>query len=788
MDDLRNSKLFRQKIQNIKKSKAKKDLCDEQLLSNELLINKKEKNSENSTKGKIIKDSSSQYSLLLSGEVKSLERKKRKIKETEKLFIVDDINNIFVQLKEPKLRLHIQEILYYFIAFLISVYYWIFLFLTGIKFERNYYLTDSGQFETTSDDVHMCDFPENSANIIIYNKSLNYNHFYSDEKEFFEEEYNSVSNYYKEFLIRASDLYNKNGKATVNQALYIIDKPLFSVIIINKENWVLYYRYFSMCEKENYFFIMVMILGIGGIIGSFLFGFLSDIYGRKKIIIITLIISTIATFGIFILSLIMDKYYENQLHFFQEKCLSIKVICSHEIIPELYAQNKTKEKFKNMFIYYLLCIFLLSLSFWPLSKLCMVLLVENTKSEIYVLINFRRYNFFFQGLPPLVASLIFVALNNLTLTFLILGILNFITLISSFVFLDESMRYYYEYCEWENLTKVLLNNYKIKLSEFRTLNEQELKEYQQKEKFKSFNKVNLSMYKSFKHQSNYIIEQTYFQNNKNAFSSLKRNIKRNMDFSIKLDDVKSYPLLIFSSLLANHNFQDSIYLILIILILLYIILDLLRKEFLEPPFFSTKDLYIGLQFNYIINSVLFYYLIINFASNYFYYFFSLINCFKKVIYVSQITITFGLIIYYLIINNVPKTPMDFSQYDFNMITIFSRDIRSKLVLILLFLVYFTLNGVIIYVYLLLIKISKTFHRSTAFSLHSIALIIANIISELIYYYSEQYFLFLGILNCLCIINFWFLDEFKESIYLVNDLKVNTFGIRNNNWREKFKAI
>ena len=132
--------------------------------------------------------------------------------------------------------------------------------------------------------------------------------------------------------------------------------------------------------------------------------------------------------------------------------------------------------------------------------------------------------------------------------------------------------------------------------------------------------------------------------------------------------------------------------------------------------------------------------------------------------------------------------MNFSEYNFNMLTYFVRDKRSELNLFLLFIIYFCLNGVIFYVYLLFLKISKTIYRCTFLSLHSIALIIATVISEYIYYYCENYFLFLGILNFFCLLIFFFLDDFKELLYIMNDLKTNMFGIKSNNWKEKIKTI
>ena len=780
---------FKQMNPHSRQNRFKEDMYSNQLSSNIFLFDKVEKHSKNINKeNNKRRDSYSQNSLYLSSEQNSIERKKQIIKQKkiEKRYIVDDIDNIFVLLKEPKLKLRIQEILNYFIIFLICVYYWIFLFLTGIKFEKNYFLTDYAQFNACSDE-QVCDFPENSANVIIYNSSFNYSNLSSNDKDFFINEYNNVNDFYRAYFIKYESMLNKYKLSLTLQTDSISDKPMMSVVIINKENWNLYFKYFSLCEFDNYYFSMIYIVAIGGIVGSFFFGFLSDIFGRRLIILITLFISFVGTFCIYILSLRLDLYYENELNYFQEKCLRDEIICSDGLLPAVYAQGKTKEKFRYLYIYYLFSIFLLNFSLWPLLKTCMALLVENSNGELEVLINFRRYNFFFHGLPPLCTSLIFVSLNNFTVTFLILSIINLITIILSLIFLDESIRYYYEYSEWENLTKVFLNTYKINLDDFRTLTEEQLKKFNKKENSKSFNKINTSLY-DYKGKSYFGIKKSFYKNIVEAKSALNRNIKRNIDFIIKLEDIKSHPILIITALLGNHSLKDSKTLLLIILILLYIIMDLFQKELLEPPYFSTKDLYFGKGFNYIVNSVFFIYLIVNIMSNYTYYWFYRIECFKMIIYISEFITSLALIAYHFIVINVKETPMNFDEYNFNSLTNFSRDKRSTVNLLILFIIYFALNGVIFYVYLLILKISKTIYRCTFFSLHSFALVIAVVISEFIYFYCENYFLFLGVLNFFCLVIFFYLNESKELIYIMNDLKVNMFGIKKNNWKEKYKTV
>ena len=411
----------------------------------------------------------------------------------------------------------------------------------------------------------------------------------------------------------------------------------------------------------------------------------------------------------------------------------------------------------------------------------MALLVENSKGEFEVLICFRKYNFIFGGLPPLFTSLLFVNINNFTYTFCFLSIFNLIAFIYTCFFFEESIRYYYEYCEWKKLTDLILNIYNNDINDFRTLNENELKKFQKEEKLKNFNntvrKMN-SYIKNYNDNNNenmiLVFRNSYFNDIKEKNIALNRNLKRNMDFTIKIEDVKSNPFLILTALRANRAFKKSKILIFIILLLLYVTIDLFQKELLEPPYYTTKDFYIDGQCNYIINSILFIYLIINFLSNFLFYSFYRINCFKTVVIISLLLAAFLCFIYHKTSSADMGKVMDLNQYNFYMLIYYSRDSRTPMLLFIIFLIFFFLNGVVFYVYLLILKISKTFYRCTLFAIHSLSLITSIIISESIYFNMEDYFLFLASLIMLCFLTFSFLSESKELLNVMNDVKIDIF--------------
>ena len=413
---------------------------------------------------------------------------KRKIKKNKKVkeerYIVDNIDNILSVLKEPKLKLVIQEYLLYAIIFLISIYYWIFLFLTTVRFEQAYCYTSDNQFDACTDD-DIC----NDLNIVLFNHTFNYhNHQLNSLHKVLVEESNIINTYYKPFFLRYNYLLIKNKTFSNYDLTSITDKINFGIMITHKEKWNLFLRFFSYCQYESYYILIIIMIGVGGIIGSFVFGLLSDIYGRRTIIRITLFIITLSTIGIFLISLFLDCYYDYILNNFNNQYIISKDHPSYSnILSHLFAQNKVKEKFNKLFIFFLLFTFLLNLGMWPLSKSCLSLLVENTKSDLYALINFRKAIFAIEGLSPFFASIIFSIVNDFTITFFILSICYLLIFIYSLIFFEESIRYYYEYCEWKNLTATILNTYNNDINDFKTLNKFELKQFQRKENLKHFN-------------------------------------------------------------------------------------------------------------------------------------------------------------------------------------------------------------------------------------------------------------------------------------------------------------
>ena len=183
----------------------------------------------------------------------------------------------------------------------------------------------------------------------------------------------------------------------------------------------------------------------------------------------------------------------------------------------------------------------------------------------------------------------------------------FVLLITSIIFINESIRYHYEYCEWKDLTNEVHSLFKI--TEELPIN------YKNDFEFEAF-----KIEENRQANGNYMKRiNSIFEYIKQRLTYLKRDIRRNSNFIIKKEEVKFNPLVILTSLSANRVFNRLKFLLLIILFIINIQIFFVERELVEAPMIKLSDLYLGLHNNYIINSNYFILMIVALISNFFYY-------------------------------------------------------------------------------------------------------------------------------------------------------------------------
>ena len=113
-----------------------------------------------------------------------------------------------------------------------------------------------------------------------------------------------------------------------------------------------------------------------------------------------------------------------------------------------------------------------------------------------------------------------------------------------------------------------------------------------------------------------------------------------------------------------------------------------------------------------------------------------------------------------------------------MLKMFKRDKYPKNSVVILLMIYFFLNGTVMYYNILMIKISKTIYRGIYSAIQNLSVFVGLALSEAIHLQMENYHLFLSVTNLLCLLTLTFLSEFKELPYLINDIKL--YSNRDNN--------
>jgi hypothetical protein len=409
----------------------------------------------------------------------------------------------------------------------------------------------------------------------------------------------------------------------------------------------------------------------------------------------------------------------------------------------------------------------------PINKISLALLLENSTSDLAALENFRKYNFVTTGIPHFLSFIILVLINNFYVFLIVFEFFFIVLLIVSILFINESMRYHYEYCEWNDLTNEVYSLFKI--------NEELPINYKNNIEYEAFRiEENRQM------NGNYIKRiNSIFQYVKERLTYLKRDIRRNSSFIIKKEEVKFNPLIILTSLSANRVFNRLKFLLLIILFIIYIQIFFVERELVEAPFMKISELYLDIHNNYIVNSNFFILMIMALISNFFYYMCYRISCFKLVFYPSLVILTLLLVIYHYVSGNSSEIPVNLNFANFNMQDFNSRRKLPYNTIVVLFFIYFFLIGINFYINILVTKITKTLYRGSLFGINSLIEVLAMAFGETLKFQINNCFLLIAGLNSIGIVSELYLGELKGIPNIINDLKQN-IKIEDNKNKEKSK--
>ena len=709
--------------------------------------------------------------------------KKKKIKDKDKedkkfnKIIVDDIENIYSCLdNKSSKRYSIQNVVLLTIPFFTTLCHWIFLFLTKSKLENNYCFSDLNQLDICLES-QVCDNLGGKISLIIYNDTFDIRDKSLSESELLLEEMKAINLNNKELFMQYYYRITKDKLlSSVDTVKYVEDKTRFAVILTKKEKWNIFLLFSNMCLKENINLYLLIIIIVGGAIGSIVFSLLADIYGRRKIIIVLLFL---LIFG-FSFLIVITFFINNKQDILtkQSKNMAYHDEAYNKVlqIGIMNTQIEIANYLEKIVPLYLVSLLVLSVALRPLSKISLSLLLENSISDLNALQNFRKYNFVTTAVPHFFAFIILVLLNNFYIFLIVFDAFFFILLILTIIFVNESMRYHYEYCEWNDLTNELNSMFKIT------------------EDLPLVFKNNIE-YEAFRIEENRQMNGNYlkrvnsiFEYVKQRITYLKRDIRRNSSFIIKKEEVKFNPLIILTSLSANRIFNRLRFLLLIILFIINIQIFFVERELVEAPFLKVKDLYLDLHHNYIINSNYFILMIFALISNFVYYMFYRISCFKLVFYPSVVLLTIALIVYHILSKQGSEIPINLNLNSFEMIDEHKKQNLSNKIIVWLIISYFFLIGINFYMNIIITKITKTLYRCSLFGIVSLLEVLAFAFGETLKYQIDHSFLLIAGLNTIGIVSELYMGELKQIPNIVNDLKQSIKTEDNKNKEKSKKTV
>ena len=111
-----------------------------------------------------------------------------------------------------------------------------------------------------------------------------------------------------------------------------------------------------------------------------------------------------------------------------------------------------------------------------------------------------------------------------------------------------------------------------------------------------------------------------------------------------------------------------------------------------------------------------------------------------------------MILFYYLSGDPDDYPLDINQTGFNMLENYYKVTRNRKLNVILFFIYFFLNGINYFINILAIKLTNTLYRCSMFGINTILSLLSMAFGQAINYQIQNYFFLIGGLNTIGIIS------------------------------------
>ena len=506
----------------------------------------------------------------------------------------------------------------FFMIFLNGCYIWVvFVIFSKPKNKLYCFDSDSREFKICNSD----DFcPISGIRDIIYSDNISNSSIKIEIK--------NINDKYIDFYVKEATIFSYLNKK-ISRKKSTMSKFGVSVISTYKEKYLLGNTFRTGCE--SYILNLILAIGLGSIAGNIIFGYIGDIFGRKKVIIIAHFIEIIGSLIIifttfacvnrgiksseesfkpfnntkmFDFDYTKDDYYliQNFVRYFNLKNFESsnmnKIykdsfnLFSKEILEPKYI-NDHFMSFRFLFVF---GFFLIFSSNSPIKSTVLSFLLENALTEYSMNLYYLYYNFTFP-LSLFFSLFMIMTLNSFHSFLLIICIFQFILTIVFIIFFYESQRFNFEYAYYTRITDFavyILGEDKLKKNysedfRFNDKNNNEKEKVQiniyysknTKDKYKIQNEL-----KNNEENEKCSILSSFLENEEKKFSTIKK--KEN---SIKRRYILSNPGAILLLLKKEKLIKSHMLLVLAFISCLSLVNNISLSKITSPAFITREKLF-----------------------------------------------------------------------------------------------------------------------------------------------------------------------------------------------------
>ena len=599
-------------------------------------------------------------------------------------------------------------------------------------------------------------------------------------------EINNINNKFSIFYNYESKLFSNFNKKFI-KIENTLSKYDITIILTKNENYLFNNTFRVGCE--TYLIGILIILLITTTIGTFIFGLLADIFGRKKIIIFSNICQIIGGISLFITTSVIKKYDKEEIFkkeikeqinnftefYYGKSFLNAYINNFIDIKGEVLKTQVINDNFKNLNIFILGSIFLIFLSNSSTKIVTLAYLLENALTDESMSLYFLFFNLS-QPISIILTTIMVIYLDSFEYPILICSIIIFIITLLIIIFFFESQRYNFEYCYYTKITEFteyilgkeeLKKNYRVKEEEKKKNIESILAE---KEDINYFGILySTEDYRIQSELNNEKINQNTFISD--AFKFSRQNFYNELYSNKKINRFKPKniieriiilkdPFYIIKLLFKERHIQKNLYIIIAFIINLSIVINLPLQRITSHYLLKRDDLISSKVFINYLFLILLLMIIILFPFVHY-----LIKCFGiySVLFPFLVLITIGTWFFEL---------SCFLFWNGGMVDLTKYDDRSEDQIIdkwnqnllpQLFLNSISLICLDYVLYFVIIKLTKTIYRCSALAisqiLHDLCFILGMGLENFIKggnYYS-------GIFSLISLINSFFINSSDDSL-------------------------